>query len=196
MFVAILAICIAAVAALYFWLQDAPLRSLSAQNEPNIRKAFTTKNVRAVGDPDMIVIGSGLGGLTTAALMAKQGKKVLVLEQHDVAGGCTHSFVGITSGSPTAPQSPLEFDVGLHYIGGKVTEREKGIGALLNNLCSTPIEFADLGEVFDMAVFPDRRVPIKAGFKNLRNGLLEQYPEEAEAIDRQVHAQGTHSCPQ
>ncbi|CAG0892909.1 unnamed protein product [Cyprideis torosa] len=32
---------------------------------------------------DAIVIGSGIGGLTTAALLAKKGQKVLVLEQHD-----------------------------------------------------------------------------------------------------------------
>lgn len=38
------------------------------------------------------MIGSGVGGLTAAALLAKAGKRVLVLEQHDQAGGCTHTF--------------------------------------------------------------------------------------------------------
>ena len=51
---------------------------------------------------DAIVVGSGIGGLTTAALMAKAGKKVLVLEQHDRAGGCTHTFV----------EQGFEFDIG------------------------------------------------------------------------------------
>ena len=41
----------------------------------------------------MIVIGSGISGMTTSALLAKAGKRVLVLEQHDQAGGCCHSFV-------------------------------------------------------------------------------------------------------
>ena len=36
---------------------------------------------------DAVVIGSGMGGLTTAAIMAKMGRRVLVLEQHDQAGG-------------------------------------------------------------------------------------------------------------
>ena len=42
---------------------------------------------------DVIVIGSGLGALTTAGTLAKAGKRVLVLEQHDQAGGSTHTFI-------------------------------------------------------------------------------------------------------
>ena len=53
------------------------------------------------------MVGSGIGGMTTAVLMAKVGKKVLVLEQHDQAGGCCHTFI----------DKGYEFDVGIHYIG-------------------------------------------------------------------------------
>lgn len=58
------------------------------------------------------MIGSGIGGLTTAALLSKAGKKVLVLEQHDQAGGCCHTFV----------EKGFEFDVGtmdmsIHFVG-------------------------------------------------------------------------------
>ena len=51
---------------------------------------------------DAIVIGSGIGGLTAAAVLAKAGKKVLVLEQYEQAGGNTHTFI----------EEGFEFDVG------------------------------------------------------------------------------------
>lgn len=53
-------------------------------------------------DLDVIVIGSGIGGLTAGATLAKAGKKVLVLEQHDQAGGCCHTYI----------EKGFEFDVG------------------------------------------------------------------------------------
>lgn len=51
---------------------------------------------------DAIIIGSGIGGLGLGVLLAKVGKKVLVLEQHDRAGGCCHTFT----------EKGFEFDVG------------------------------------------------------------------------------------
>ena len=52
------------------------------------------------------MIGSGIGGLSTAVLLAKAGKKVLVLEQHDQAGGCCHTFI----------DKGFEFDTGMVVI--------------------------------------------------------------------------------
>ena len=45
---------------------------------------------------DTIIIGSGMSGLTTAVILAKEGKKVLILERHYTAGGrLTYSFCSI-----------------------------------------------------------------------------------------------------
>ena len=56
---------------------------------------------------DTVVIGSGIGGLTTAACLAKGGQKVLVLERHYTPGGFTHTF----------ERKKYIWDVGVHYIG-------------------------------------------------------------------------------
>uniref|UniRef100_A0A8C7F7B4 All-trans-retinol 13,14-reductase n=1 Tax=Oncorhynchus kisutch TaxID=8019 RepID=A0A8C7F7B4_ONCKI len=67
---------------------------------------------------DAIVIGSGIGGLGVAVLLAKVGKRVLVLEQHDRAGGCCHTFT----------EKGFEFDVGIHYIGDLYNSTSAGTG--------------------------------------------------------------------
>ena len=80
---------------------------------------------------DAVVIGSGMGGLTAAALLSKAGKRVIVLEQHDQAGGCTHTFenkgfefdVGkeMTYTTHSSTEFPAEFSVLMHHSGSIVT---------------------------------------------------------------------------
>lgn len=41
---------------------------------------------------DVVVIGSGIGGLTSAALLAYYGFDVRVCESHTIPGGCAHGF--------------------------------------------------------------------------------------------------------
>ena len=80
------------------------------ETDPKLRDKVLRQNFKPELIPeelDAVVVGSGIGGLTTAALMAKAGKKVLVLEQHDRAGGCTHTFV----------EQGFEFDIGIRMRG-------------------------------------------------------------------------------
>ncbi|CAJ0967025.1 unnamed protein product [Ranitomeya imitator] len=77
-------------------------------------KAMKRKVIKNVFSPekvpdklDAIVIGSGIGGQGVAALLARAGKRVLVLEQLGKLGGCCHTF----------NEKGYEFDVGIHYIG-------------------------------------------------------------------------------
>ena len=56
---------------------------------------------------DVLMIGSGMGCLSAASILAKEGKKVLILERHYTAGGFTHVF----------KRRGYEWDVGIHYIG-------------------------------------------------------------------------------
>ena len=56
---------------------------------------------------DVLVIGSGLGGLVSAFILSKEGMKVCVLEQHSKPGGNLQTFT----------REGCIFDTGMHYIG-------------------------------------------------------------------------------
>jgi len=57
---------------------------------------------------DIIIIGAGLGGLTAGAKLAKEGKKILLIEQHDRPGGCATTF----------RRHNYTMEVGLHEMDG------------------------------------------------------------------------------
>ena len=57
---------------------------------------------------DIIIIGGGLGGLTAGAKLAREGKTVLLIEQHDKPGGCATTF----------KRGDFTLEVGLHEMDG------------------------------------------------------------------------------
>lgn len=116
---------------------------------------------------DAIVIGSGIGGLTAAALLAKTGKKVLILERHYVIGGYTHTF----------KRKDYEWDVGLHYVGDVHIE-----GTMLNKafryLSNENLKWTPLDDVYDKAVFGDKVYEFVRGREKMRAKLKEYFPAE------------------
>ena len=128
------------------------------------------------GSFDTVVIGSGMGGMTAAALLAETGERVLVLEQHYVPGGFTHTF----------RRPGYEWDVGVHAVG-EVT-RHSLTGRLLDRLTDGRLEWASLGETYDEFTYPDGlRLAFPDTPAQFRENLIEAFPHERRAIDEYLH---------
>ena len=68
-------------------------------------------------DYDVIVVGADLEGLSTATSLAKTGRRVLLLEKHNVPGGYASSFT----------RGRFEFEIALHELSGLTTRKTVGL---------------------------------------------------------------------
>ena len=121
---------------------------------------------------DAIVIGSGIGGMTTAACLSKQGKKVLVLEQHYTAGGFTHAYA----------RNGYEWDVGVHYIG-EVGSRKSLTRQLFDFISDGQLQWAPMDKNYDRFFIGGERFDMVAGKRDCVDALKKRFPREHEAID-------------
>ena len=66
----------------------------AASGTPTTRRMTATSatSAEATDEWDAVVVGSGIGGLSCAAILANAGKRVLVCEAHDRAGGVAHDY--------------------------------------------------------------------------------------------------------
>ncbi|MDR2883326.1 MAG: NAD(P)/FAD-dependent oxidoreductase [Alistipes sp.] len=123
---------------------------------------------------DVVIIGSGLGGLECGVMLSREGYRVLVLEKNPVIGGCLQTF----------RRHGRTLDTGIHYIGGLDN------GQILN------LYFKYLGvmpaldvvrmdtDAFDTVTLGDREYGIGMGYDRFADNLKGYFPAEAADIDR------------
>ncbi|MFY0612793.1 MAG: NAD(P)/FAD-dependent oxidoreductase [Hyphomicrobiaceae bacterium] len=126
---------------------------------------------------DVIVIGSGMGGMTTATALSRLDYKVLLLEQAQAIGGLTHSF----------SRNGFSWDVGLHYCG--LFGRAQPGGKILDWLSGGAIEFRSIGTVYDTIHFPDVfEISVARPAAAYKMELKDRFPDNAAEIDAYFEA--------
>ena len=125
---------------------------------------------------DIIIIGSGLGGLQSGVILSRKGYKVLVLEKNHQIGGSLQTF----------KRKGCTFSTGMHYIGS-LDE-----GQALNKIFKyfnlfDGIEYKRLDETgFDIFNIGGTEYRFPIGFDNFKKQMYEYFPDEKDAIDKYV----------
>jgi all-trans-retinol 13,14-reductase len=123
---------------------------------------------------DVVIVGSGLGGLACGTMLAKEGYKVCVIEKNKQIGGNLQTFV----------REGVVFDSGVHYVGG--LDKGQNLYQLFKYLgIMDKLKLRKLDEdVFDAILFEGDPVVYKyaQGYENFIRVLAEQFPEEEAAL--------------
>ena len=142
-------------------------RTRRKQIDPKTIKFQRASHFRPEAVPkriDTIVIGSGPGACACANLLAQSGKRVLMLEQHTVTGGGTHSF----------QQNGCEWDTGLHYSSAAMSRKTARPGAIMDYMTKGKQRFKQFEEPCDEIFFPDHSsYPFLDGKKKTIEALTE-----------------------
>jgi all-trans-retinol 13,14-reductase len=145
----------------------------SAPKPSTLRIGKRYRATRVADDYDAIIIGSGIGGMTTAALMSKAGQKVLVLEQHYTAGGYTHSY----------SRNGYEWDVGVHYIG-EVGDPKSSLRRVFDFITDGQLKWAKMDDNYDRFYFGEEFYNLTAGREKFQNDLIKNFPDDTKAIKK------------
>ena len=123
---------------------------------------------------DIVIIGSGMGGLVCADILSKDGYKVCVIEKNKQIGGCLQTYV----------RDKVIFDSGVHYLGGlskgqNLYQIFKYLG-IIDKLKLQPLA----NEVFDKILIENdiEEYAFAQGYDNFIQTLLKYFPDEEIAI--------------
>ena len=120
---------------------------------------------------DVVVIGSGVGGLATASLLAQLGgRRVCVLERHFTLGGFNHAFT----------RKGFHWDVGLHYVG-QMAPGEQG-RRIMDLVTGGEVEWSRMPAEFDVFHYPEAEIAQPAGADAWFKRLAERFPAERAAL--------------
>ena len=136
----------------------------------NHSESKTEKNMKY----DIAIIGTGLGALASGAVLAKRGKKILLVEQHSIPGGCATTF----------KRGAFKMEVGLHEIDGLYQQDSKV--ALFKNLgVFDNVKFLRATEFYKVQS-SDKKIEftLKDDVLTAQKELCEMFPAEKKGIKK------------
>ena len=121
-------------------------------------------------DFPVVVIGAGIGGLCSGALLSKNGFPVTVVEQHNIPGGYATTF--------DRARGKFTFDVSLHRMSASREMQNflKELGILQK------IEFIKIPDTTRM-ITPGHDIRVADDFNQRVNGLIEKFPNERKGVE-------------
>ncbi|MGR9074429.1 MAG: phytoene desaturase family protein, partial [Gammaproteobacteria bacterium] len=137
------------------------------------------RNFQEIQKYDAIIVGSGIGGLTSAGLLAKAGQSVLLLERHDRPGGYAHGF----------RRKRYLFDSGVHltsgcgpggYRGGQIIHKVFQALGILDR-----VEFIRIDPI-SRAFFPGLQISLPVSINNFIKTLSDHFPDEENGLRRLI----------
>ncbi|MDR1056608.1 MAG: NAD(P)/FAD-dependent oxidoreductase [Prevotellaceae bacterium] len=125
-----------------------------------------------MGRYDVVIVGSGLGGLECATILSKEGYNVCVLEKNELFGGCFQTY----------KRKDRLLDTGIHYIGslddGQLMNQYFRYFGIMDKL---KIQRLDT-EGFDQIWFQGRKYDFSMGYDNFIERMAIYFPGEHKAL--------------
>ena len=123
---------------------------------------------------DVIIVGSGLGGLECGVMLSKEGYKVCVLEQASVFGGCLQTF----------QRGGHQIDTGIHYVGsmgeGQIMRQYLKYFGIFDDL-----DIIKLDSDFDVITLGDKgEFRHRGGYENFIEELSSHFPDQRVGLER------------
>lgn len=123
---------------------------------------------------DIVIIGSGMGGLICADILGREGYKVCVLEKNRQVGGSLQTYV----------RDKVIFDSGVHYLGGLAEGQNLyQVFKYLGIIDKLKLQKMD-EDVFDKILIEgdDKQYVFAQGYENFIQHLLKNFPNEEKAL--------------
>ena len=146
-----------------------------------------TKKEKIMENYDVIVVGAGNGGLTASAALAQKGLNVLLLEKHNIPGGCATSFC----------RGRFEFEVALHQLSGLGTPDKPGqLRTELDDLgVMDDLTFVESPDLYTIRMPDGFHLSLKPDKNQIISELKEKFPSPIVVVSCQGTQIGISHSP-